>query len=122
MYLSTTEFAETLGVTYRRLRQLIEQGYSKEAPKRGECHAPWMLHLLTGLQMASDRSIKLSAKDAPLAVCISWIIGIPGIPGEGEPSKEDIEILAESFKREGYSRDDCLMTLGRAKEWWAKRK
>lgn len=121
MYLNTAEFAEVLGVTYRRLRQLIEQGYAKEATNRGECHAPWMLHLMTGLQMASDRNIKLPPREAPLAVCISWILGA-GIPGDGEPTKADMEVLAESFKAEGYTRDECIFTLGRAREWWTRRK
>ena len=117
MYMETTELASVLGVSYRRLRQLIEQGYSKAAPNRGMCHAAWFLHCYAGLQIATDKHLKIPPQDAGFAVCISWL---GGAFRQNAPKKADIDLLVGSFEREGFSRDDCLMNLGRAKQWWSR--
>lgn len=118
MYLKTSQIASSLGITTRRVEQLVAEGYARKAPKRGECHAPWMIHLYAGLKEAARRKDqKIPPTDAGLAVCISWN-ALERI--EGPPSKASIDLLAGAFELEGFTRDECLIYLGRARQWWGR--
>ena len=48
-------------------------------------------------------------RDPKALVALAWLSGIGG-----NPSAKDIDTLAETFKRNGYERDDALLAIGKA--------
>jgi len=98
--------AQSLGITARRLRQFCENG---DIPRlgRGLVDFTWCLYFYTGSVIVENW--KQKPVDAKALYAIGWL----NILG-GEPTSEDIERCVDTFKRNGFSRDDALLAIGRA--------
>lgn len=98
--------AQGLGITPRRIRQFIENG---DIPRigRGLVCFTWSTYFYAGSLIVEDWRTKPS--DPKTLYAIAWLTGLGT-----NPSATDIEACAATFKRNGFSRDDALLAIGRA--------
>jgi len=101
-----TFVAQSLGITARRIRQFVENG---DVPRlgRGLIDFTWCLYFYTGSVIVENWNKK--PHDPKILYALGWI----NILG-GDPSSEDIERCVETFKRNGFNRDQALLAIGRA--------
>ena len=98
--------AQCLDITPRRIRQLVEDG-SIPRIERGHVDAAWAMYCYAGSIQVYNWVDK--PRDPKVLVALSWLSGLGS-----NPTAKDIDTLAETFKRNGFTRDDALLAIGRA--------
>jgi hypothetical protein len=98
--------AQCLGLSPRRVRQFTEEG---NLPRlgRGLVDLTWALYFQAGSLQVSNMARK--PRDGKTLVALAWLSGL-----DKDPTAKDIENFADLFKRNGFTRDQALMALGRA--------
>lgn len=98
--------AECLGLSPRRVRQFCENG---DVPRlgRGQVDLTWTLYFHAGSLQVS--SLTRKPRDAQTLVALAWLTGL-----DKDPTAKDIDSFADLFKRNGFTREQALMALGRA--------
>lgn len=98
--------AQGLGITARRLRQFVENG---DIPRlgRGLVDFTCSTYFYSGSLIVEDWRTKPS--DPKTLYAIAWLTGLGA-----EPTATDLEACAATFRRNGFSRDDALLAIGRA--------
>lgn len=107
--LPTKTVADYLGLTERRLHQLIAD-WDIPQPRRAHVDLSWVLHGYCGLKMTAGQKRKTA--DFGELAAIAWIVGIGG-PAE---ATREAHLLAALFVRNGRREQDALIALGRALE------
>lgn len=98
--------AQCLDITPRRIRQFCESG---DIPRIGRGHVclTWAMYYYAGSLQVEEWANK--PRDPKTLVALAWLTGLGT-----KPSATDIEALADTFKRNGFTRDDALLAIGRA--------
>lgn len=105
-FLSTEEIADLLEVTPRRVRQLVEES-GAGASTRNAHDFCWLLHYY-----AAQKPAPAAIKEAGPAVMVAWSV----LATAGGFSDVDVEGIAALFARNGYSRDEAMQAIGRARQ------
>lgn len=98
--------AQCLNLTPRRIRQFCEDD---QVPRlgRGCVDLTWAMYFHIGSIQVSDLARK--PRDPQTLVAVAWLGGLGC-----RPSAKDIDLFAELFERNGFSREQALMAIGRA--------
>lgn len=103
------EVAETLRLTDRRIRQLAYEGKIK-SPARGLYDITWAIHYVAAQAAAPERLKELNSPELMVAWSWSFDFVINKMPIDSE----NLELFVGLFERNGISRDNALITLGKA--------
>jgi hypothetical protein len=103
---SINTVAEMLNLTPRRVRQFCE---NEDVPRlgRGLVDLTYTIYFHAGSLQVEDWPNK--PRDAKTLVALAWLSAL-----DKDPSAKDIDSLAETFIRNGHTRDDALLAIGRA--------
>lgn len=74
---------------------------------RGHICLTWTMYFYAGSLQVEDWRNK--PRDPKVLVALAWLSGL-----DSNPTAKDIETFAETFKRNGFSRDDALLVIGKA--------
>ena len=106
--MTAAEIGEILGVTDRRVRQLAAESGIKAAGHAYDC--AWLTNYYAATNAAPE-SIKRAG--APAMVAWSQVAG--STLGGTSYYPDDAECLVALFARNGRSRDDAMVAIGRAR-------
>lgn len=106
------EIAEALGVTPRAVRLWAE---SNDLPRleRGQYDLAWATWLMAGRKVSADWRAKPTAL---VAVSAGWAQALGHAPNDA-----DMAALCNLFKRNGYSAEQAMRSLGAAEVAMARR-
>ena len=102
---TATELGQFHDLSARRIRQYAEDGLLPVV-ERGRFDAVFFMYLRIG-----ERSTRNASKrrDRDTLVALGWLSGVGN-----EPSNDDAQAFANLFQRNGLSREQALMAIGRA--------
>lgn len=109
--LSAPELAALFGISARRVGQYRDDGLLPTIT-RGRFDAGWLHHLRTGEKITQSVRLRLGRD---VLVAIGWLSCLDS----REPEAEDLEAFARLFERNGLTRNEALLALGRAQQQMA---
>lgn len=105
--MSAPDIAEVLGITARRVTQYRDERLLPTI-ERGKFDVAFLMHLRLG------EKVKKNARQRPdrdTLVAIGWLSSV----GSNDLTVEDLDAFAQLFERNGLTRDQAMLALGRAR-------